>query len=103
MSTIRRLTPDVLPYEGYGIQSKEEYEGTMSFLRKVARASDVSPVLQGPMDSSYRGALAALRGRLVDQGGIHKDGPYRLTEYGKEYLAQRGGLPVSLPPGTTRA
>ena len=33
---------------------------------------------------------------------VHKDGPYRLTEYGKEYLSQRGGLPVSLPPGTTR-
>jgi hypothetical protein len=101
--TARRLTPDVLPYEGYGIQSKEEYEGTMSFLRKVARAPHFAEtVLSGPMDSNYRGAMAALRGRLVDQGGIHKDGAYKLTEYGKEYLAQRGGLPVTLPPGTVR-
>src|ERR1700722_16479554 len=32
-----RLTPDVMPYEGVGIQAPEEYKATLAFLRAVGK------------------------------------------------------------------
>ena len=93
-----RLTPDVSPYEGVGIQAPEEYKATLAFLRAVGKAEemhgrDPDPwAIQRFLQSQgveYRGAMAAIRGGLVQQSGHDRTGPYRLTPYGREYLAQR--------------
>lgn len=86
-----RLTPDALPYDGYGIASKGEYAATLAFLRAVRDGkSSVYDLLDAPISSNeYRGAMAALRGGLVRQSGHDRTGPYRLTPYGVEYLKQR--------------
>jgi len=94
----RRLTPDVLPYQGYGMQTKGEYAATIKFLRALRKAEethgrDPDPgaterFLGAPIASNeYMGAMAALRGGLARQVG--GTGPLRLTDYGHEYLEQR--------------
>lgn len=84
------LTPDVLPYVGYEIQSKGEYEATLAFLRAIRdnKHDDIIRRIQSASTTSneYQGAMAALRGGLVrsiDGGG------YTLTKYGRVYLGQR--------------
>ena len=80
----KRLTPDVLPYDGYGMQSAGEYKATLAFLRAVDASGSwgAHRFLEAPVSSNeYRGAMAALRGGLVGDG--------KLTPYGREYLAQR--------------
>jgi len=95
-----RLTPDVLPYDGYGIQSPDEYKATLSFLQTLRTAEalygrDPDPsatqrFLDAPiMSNEYRGAMAAIRGGLARQSGYDRTGPFRLTPYGVEYLTQR--------------
>jgi hypothetical protein len=32
------LTPDVLPYQGHGVQTAGEYKSTLAFLRAVKKA-----------------------------------------------------------------
>jgi hypothetical protein len=84
------LTPDILPYRGYGIQSDGEYKATLAFLRAVDKNEDVWKFLGADIASNeYMGALAALRGGLVQQSGHDRTGPYFLTSYGRVYLKQR--------------
>ena len=88
----RRLTPDVLPYDGVGMQSPGEYKATLAFLRAV-RDGKFALIMHALDDASissdeYRGALAATRGGLTESGrGLE----LRLTAYGRLYLEQRGG------------
>lgn len=95
-----RLTPDVLPYRGVGVMNPGEYKAHLAFLRAVLRAEEHYGRDKDPwavhrfldadiMSSEYMGAMAALRGGLVRQA--HGTGPFRLTPYGREYLAQRAG------------
>jgi hypothetical protein len=87
-----RLTPDVLPYDGVGMQSPGEYKATLAFLRAV-RDGKFGVIMHAlhdaPISSNeYRGALAAARGGLTESGrGLE----LRLTTYGRLYLEQRGG------------
>ena len=86
-----RLTPDVLPYDGVGMQSPGEYKATLAFLRAVrdGKFDAVMHALHGaPISSNeYRGALAAARGGLTESGRVG----LRLTTYGRLYLEQRDG------------
>ena len=90
----KRLTADVLPYVGYGIQTVGEYKATLAFLRAVLAAEERRAPPSYALDASigsneYMGAMAALRGGLVRQSGHDQTGPLRLTPLGREYLSQR--------------
>ena len=96
-----RLTSDVLPYHGVGIASPGEYKAQVAFLRTVKKAEETHGRNPDPwgvhrfldadtMSNEYRGAMATIRGGLVQQSGHDHTGPYRLTPYGQVYLSQRG-------------
>jgi len=90
-----RLTPDVLPYVGYGMMTKSEYDAHMRILRRVrdhgakgATAVDVfgDNDQYATGDREYQAGMAIVRGGLVKED---RDWRFRLTPYGRVYLEQR--------------
>lgn len=91
-----RLTADILPYRGYGIMDPGEYKAHLAALRHVQdeerRVGAAWGGLPGDYadlhSAAYMASAAVKRAGLVRQG---RDGGWRLTEHGREYLRQREG------------